>query len=191
MLERIENHVKDKARAEAEKISAEAKQQADALLASARDEADRKLEADLARLKAELGRELDREVSAVRAARAQEILVDKSRVLDDVFKRAADRLVASAAYWDVVRKRLAELAGREGEILCRAEHRDAMAKTLDALAKETGKPMPALAKDSAAFVGGFLLRGDKMDVDVTLESELAALRERILPELAAKAFPES
>ena len=187
-LEKIQDHVLQKARAEAAALVDEARKKADAELAAARDEADRKLKAALDRLQAELDGALDREVSGLRASRGQEILVDKSRVLDDAFKRAAERLLASPAYWDLVRRRLAELAGQKGELLCRAEHRDAVAKLVDELHRETGGKMPPLAKDSANILGGFILRGERVDIDFTLESELAVLRERILPELAAKAF---
>ncbi len=176
MLKRIEDHVLTKARAEAQKVLDDGRKQSDALLAAAREETDRKLKAELDRLRSE---------------RAQELLVDKSGVLDDVFKRAADRLLESPAYWDLLRRRLKELPGQKGEILCRAEHRDTLAKHVEELGRETGGKMPPLAKDSANILGGFILRGERMDIDFTLESELAALRERILPELAAKAFPNA
>ena len=190
-LKRIEDRVLSKSRAEADKVLAEGRAEAESLLAAAREEADRKLVAELERLKAELAASLDREVSGLRSSRAQELLGDKTRLLDDVFRRAADRLLGSPAYWDLVRRRLKELAGKSGVVLCRAEHRDTVAKYLAELARETGGKMPALAAESANISGGFVLRGERVDIDFSLESELATLRERVLPELAAKAFPNT
>jgi vacuolar-type H+-ATPase subunit E/Vma4 len=190
-LKRIEDHVLDKARAEAAKVLGEARRQADALLAAAREETDRRLKSELDRLKSELDAALDRELSGRRASRGQELLVDKSRVLDDAFKRAGDRLLKSPGYWDLLRRRLKELAGQKGGVLCRAEHRDTIGKYITELNRETGGKMPALADENASILGGFVLRGERVDVVFTLEGELATLREKILPELAAKAFPNT
>jgi vacuolar-type H+-ATPase subunit E/Vma4 len=191
MLKPIEDHVQALARVEADGIAAQAKAEAERIVASAREESDRRLKSELDKLRAELDAGLDREVSVVRSARAQELLAGKSRILDDVFRRAAERLLASAAWWDLLRARLRSLAGEKGQVLCRAEHRDTIGKCLAELKGETGGKMPPLADESAKILGGFILRGAQFDVDYSLESELASLREKILPELAAKAFPKT
>ncbi len=190
-LKRIEDHVLEKSRAEAQKVLDEGRREADAALRSAREETDRKVKGELDRLKVDLDAALDREISGRRASRGQELLVDKSRVLDDVFKRAAERLLKDPGYWELLRRRLKELAGQPGSVLCRAEHREAVGRLIDGLKAETGGKVPPLADESANILGGFVLRGDRVDVDFSLESELAALHERILPELAAKAFPNA
>ncbi len=190
-LGRIENHVLSKARAEAAEIASKAGVEAERIAAAAREECDKRSRAELDRVRADLAAESEREAAVLRGRGRAERLAMKSRILDDVFRKAAERLVKDGAYWDLLRRRLRDLAGQKGRVLCRAEHREALGRHIAELNRETGGKAPALADESADILGGFILRGDHVDVDFTLETELAAFRERILPELAAKAFPDT
>ena len=189
-LKRIEDHILEKAQSEARAVTDAARQDAEARIRAGRDEIDRAFQADVARLEAELAQELERELAALGAERRMEVLRMKSDLLDRIFRRAAEKLAAGPDYWKRVREEMKSLAGREGQVLCSPGHKTAVARILSELGRETGAKMPPLGEEPAKITAGVVLRGKDFDMDLSLDAELASLREEILPELIRKAFPD-
>ena len=102
----------------------------------------------------------------------------------------AEKLLLSEEYWRLIREQLRDLAAEKGQILCRGDHRETLAKVRDELNAELDEKLAPLAEESADILGGFVLRGSEFDLDVSLDSQLEAFREKVLPELIAKVFPE-
>jgi len=189
-LERIENHIIEKAETEAEAIAHEAAEEAGRITGSAREEADAAFHAAIEQAKSQLSAEFEKALGQARTAGRMELLKRKSAILYDIFAKTAERLIANEEYWKCLREQLKGLAGQKGTILCAADHREKIAEMIKELNGELSEKVPSAAKEPADISGGFILTGDEYDVDFSLDSQLEALREKILPELIAKAFPE-
>ena len=189
-LDRIEKHITEQAEGEVAEIAERARKEAGRITSTAREEADAEYAADVERLKRELKTTFEQETGKLRARGRMELLKLKSGILDDVFTRAADKLLARDDYWDIVRAQLAELAGREGEILCSSEHRERVAGIIKELNGTLTEKVASLGKEDLDITGGFVSHGERFDIDYSLDSQLEGLRENVLPELVAEAFPE-
>ena len=189
-LERIEKHITEQTEAEVAEIIERARKEAEHLTSTAREEADAEYAGDIERLKRELKSTFEQETGKLRAQRRMELLKFKSNILDDIFAKAAEKLLARDEYWNIVRTQLTELAGREGQILCRSEHRKKTAGIMEELNGELTEKIAPLGEESLDITGGFVFRSERFDIDYSLDSQLESLREKVLPELIAEAFPE-
>ena len=189
-LKHIEDHILEQAKAEAAAIMDAARRTSGEIVSAARRKADEEYAAAIARVKEELKTESDRVLAARQAECRMELLKLKSRILDDIFAGAREKLLASDAYRRLVREQLRSLAGEAGQILCRVEDRKTIAAMLSELGREPSRKLPDLAEEPADIAGGFILRGDAFDLDFSLDSQLEALRTEVRPELIAEAFPE-
>jgi V/A-type H+-transporting ATPase subunit E len=189
-LESIRNHIIEQAKAEASAVAEETRREADRLIAGAHEEVDREFHSAMERLSVELAAALDQETGRLRAGHRMELLKLKSHILDDIFTRAAGKLLSNEEYWERIREHLEEMAGQEGQILCRAEHRERIGRMIKELNGRLERKVPGLARDPAGIRGGFVFQGRAFDVDVSLDSQLDVFREKVLPEFVARAFPE-
>lgn len=194
-LEKIENHVIKQAREEAEAITTKTREEARRITAEAREQAEGEYAAAVDRLKGTLDTTLEQEIGKLDGRHRMELLDLKSKILDDVFRQAVEKLLLDDEHWKVTWKHLREVAGQKGQILCRAEHHETFAKKMAELetalvGARHASPLPPLADEPAPILGGFIFRCDKFDADFSLDSQLEAFREKLLPELVARAFPE-
>lgn len=189
-LEKIENHIVDEATAEAAGMAADAREQAAKIAADAREEADAELALAVERLKAELANAFDQSIGRLRTDQRLEMLKIKTAILNDVFAAATEKLLHNDAYWQLTRQHLRLAAGQTGEILCRVEQRDVIGGMIDELNAELDGKVPPLADENADILGGFVFRGDRIDLDFSLDSQIETFRARVLPDLMAEAFPE-
>ena len=189
-LERIEKHITEQAEAEAAEIIDGARKEAERISSSAREEADAQYAGDIERLKRELRTAFEQDTGKLRARRRMELLKLKAGILDDVFANAAEKLLARDEYRDRVRSQLKEVAGSEGQILCRPDQRETIGGLLKELGGELTEKIAPLGEEGVDITGGFVFRGDRFDIDYSLDSQLDGLRENVLPELIAEAFPE-
>lgn len=191
-LDNIRNHVIEQAKSETSRARDETRREADRLLANTREEADREFRLAVERLQAELDAALEQETGRLRTEHRMELLKLKSAILDDVFTAAARKLLLSEKYWERTRRQLEELTGQEGQVFCRAEHRERLDRMIREFNARPGAKAPGLAAEAGPGVpgGGFVFRSRTFDIDVSLDSELEAFREKARPEVVAKAFPE-
>jgi vacuolar-type H+-ATPase subunit E/Vma4 len=187
-LEKIETHIGEQARAEADEIAAKTREECERIVAEAKAASEREFDAAVERLKAELANAFDHAIGKVQADHRRALLEERTRILDEVFEKATARLLEREEYWALVRKHLHEVAGLEGTIRCRAEHRDRIAKMVGEVAQKTGKTLPPVSDDPVGIVGGFVLEGERFDLDFSLDAQMEAFRERTLTELLAEAF---
>ena len=184
-LENIENHVLERAEREAKALTVKAKTECEQITSTMREETDNEYEITIERLTAELKNDFEKAIGSAKAENRMALLTLKTRILDNVFQSAIEKLVFSDRYWDFVRARLAEISGMKGEILCRAEHRDRISK----MCKDIGGDIPPMSDESVNIHGGFILKGAEFDLDASLEAQMANCRENILPDLMNRAFP--
>jgi len=189
-LKRIEDHILDQAKAEASTMTEAARQEADRLTSAAREQCEAEYAAAVEGLQRQLKTTFEQETGKLRADCGMELLRLKTRILDDIFRKAARKLLERDDFWNLVQRQLKEVAGREGRVHCRADHRDAVGKLIDEINGASEQKIAPLAEEPVDITGGFVFRGAQFDIDYSLDSQLADFREKTLPELIARAFPE-
>lgn len=189
-LEKIENHVVSEATARAAELTRQTREEAGKITADVREEADADHASGIERLKADLKNAFDRSIGKLRADQRLEMLKIKTGILDAAFTKAGEKLLTAEGYRAVLRRQLGELAGQEGAILCRARDRKIVGKMIGELNSKLDGKVPPLSEENADILGGFILRGKRMDIDFSLDLQLETFRERVLPELIREAFPE-
>ncbi|HUV38920.1 MAG TPA: V-type ATP synthase subunit E [Planctomycetota bacterium] len=189
-LEKIETHILSEAEAKATELAKTAREETAKTVADARQHADDDYAAAVARLRAELDNAFGQAVGKLQSRQRLERLRLKTDILENVFRRATDKLLHHDGFWSLTREQLRSTAGEPGTLACRREHRETFAKMIDALNAESDEEVPPLADDDVDILGGFVLRTGKFDVDYSLDAQMETFRAKVLPELLKEAFPE-
>ena len=178
-LERIRDHILEQARQQATEQVQAARKEADDRLAKARQDEETRLTEQIAEFDAALERTHQQETSRRRTEHRAELLKLKTDILEAVFEEAFAKILKSEVYHTWLRKQLSQVGQTSAQIICRSEDREVLAKLVD----ELGLKDLTFAKEGHPPRGGFLLRTEQYDLDVTLEAAMADLREQIIPEL--------
>ena len=185
-LEKIKETVLAKARAEAEALLAEARKAAD----SAARQGESRLRADhqhrVQGMQTELGSGVDRELAAREAELRRDLLEHQNKVLDELFEQVLDAIVnrPDSGYRAWLGRQLAAAASiGSGRIVCNERDRAAVGELLAGV-----QGSPELSDENADIVGGFLLEGDRFDLDFSVDTLVAALRKELLPSISAELF---
>lgn len=179
------------------RILSDAEQEARQIVEEAQTKADDRIaeaHARAAALKAETEAEISeraKRISEGKAATARLdssklLLAEKRRVIDEIYNRAFQRLLALSEHDSLVlvERLLKENAEEGDEVLFMSDYPHAVkAAQLPIIAERKLK----IGK-SQGTGGGFLLRGAACDKDVTFVALLALDREENVPALAAKLF---
>jgi len=185
-------------------ISADAEREADRIRQAGRNRADEKFRQGRQSLQREFERRIadaeqleqdkkNRSVIALRSARGMEVLSAKNAVIDEVFDKAVEKLVGlpSGGYKELLLKWLGDAAtGDPAELVLNARDKQAIGpELLDRTNKGRNEGSAVtLAEESAEISGGFVLRTERYEIDRTLDSIIADLKEDMAPEIAAELF---
>lgn len=182
----IEQRVLETAKAEAEALAAEAKRKAGERLAAAKTDNEQRAADAAEETGAKLQQEHDQQTTSERAANKLRLLAHKSRILEDILDTAVDQFIGhrGGEYEKWLAARLDSVAGESGSIVPAESDRAGIEK----LMADHGGNGLALADESLPLRGGFMLQGEKIDVDLSLDAQLTDIRNGLLPELAQRAF---
>jgi len=192
-LHEVEAAVLKKAQAEAESLLVEARRLAEERWqresVRLREEHRRRLE----HLRVEEEAALAREVAAKRAEHRRALLARKNEILDEVFHQAAEAIITlpddgyrcwlEAQLLRVVR--LTQGDESAGEVLTNDRDHTLVGRLLTQL---TPGARLTLAAERVPIRGGFLVRGRRWDLDLSLDSLLAQLRETLAEKVATALF---
>ena len=190
-VEKVEELVLQKARQEAEAVTAEARKRVAAHLAQAEAELRRRGQEELERFRRQLQEELDRELAARSAEHNQQLLIQRNRLLGAVRERAEQAIGArpQPQYRNWLAQQLRQPAGvKQGELVCRGDDHQTVQELLGELAAAGVRLDLTLSSDDLQAAGGFRVRCSEYDVDVTLESQLQALWPDLARSVAARLF---
>ena len=187
--EAIIKKIEDDAAAKAAKITSEGEEKANSILDAAKNECEQQLVA----ARAEIERTTEDTLSRSRTVAeldAKRLLLDaKLNILDRVFARALEKLVALDK--DAMRELLFGMlsyAENGDEVILNERGRALIsAKDLKAYAQERGVSLK-LSKEVGGFEGGLVLRQGGIDKNLTFASELAILRDSEEAEIAKQIF---
>lgn len=187
-IENIEKKIAEAANAEAEAVVARAAQQAKARLEAAKTENTSRAARAAEETRGRQQQEFDQQTTSARAANKLKLLAHKSRILEDIFDAAIERFIGDRGgeYRNWLATRLEAVAGEPGSIVP-AEADRAIIENL--LAKHGGDG-PLLDGESLPLRGGFVLKAEDVDIDLSLDAQLAEMKNELLPELARRAFED-
>jgi vacuolar-type H+-ATPase subunit E/Vma4 len=181
------------AQAEAKRVETEARRRHDERLAAARQALDAEFSMRREEARQKVEQAGHREVSQRRAQHNLDLLQRRNAILDDLFRRAGERLLElpDDEYRAVVESWVAELpADVAGEVLCNARDE----KRLAPLVEKLNGRRPAAARLKLAphagepLLGGVICRTEKFQIDMSLDARLRRLREELAPEVAKIVF---
>ena len=184
----VEQAVLNKAQQEAEAVLDEARGATEAhwerASARLRESHERRVEA----LRAELTGTLERQCASRETEDRLERLKIKNEIIDKVFRRAAEGIVSlpDDGYHHWLKSQLSHLPERSGGRVA-ANERDR--EIVGRLLKEIPDPQGlALSEEPLDILGGFLVQGERADLDYSVDSLLSVLRESLAEEVAASLF---
>jgi len=193
-VERIKEAILREARQEAESILEEARSRHRERLEEAKKRLDAEFEDRFRRAAASAERESEREVMQRRAEHNMELLRRRNQILDELFSRAAELLVSlpDEEYRQVIAgwaKELPKDVG--GRLLCNSRDEERLRPMLDELnqARQEDARLE-LVPGEAPALGGVVFTSERFEIDLSLDSRIAALRQELAPEVARFVFGE-
>lgn len=192
-VENIRNAIIADAEKEAERIRQAGQSKADEKFRQAGQRLQRDFERRLAQAEQLEQDKKNRSVIALRSALGMELLSAKNAVIDQVFDKAVEKLVGlpSDGYKELLLRWLGEAATDDpAELVLNPRDKQALGPELvDRINQgRSGGPAITLAEDSAETTGGFVLRTARYEIDKTLDSIIADLKEDMAPEIASELF---
>lgn len=189
MSEAIIAKILEDARASVNTALSEGGEVAAKTIAAAQNEASillRKNMEDTAALREEIIR---RRVSVANLEVRKLMLAAKKRVLDRIFAEAADKIASlpRQEYLAVIRGMLNAAEDGDEVKICARDAGTVTKEFIEDFAKEKGIRL-TLSSSYADIRGGIILCAGGTEKNLSLEVEMAELRERLEPEVAAKLF---
>lgn len=192
-VERIRQAILSEAREDAEKVLAEAQARHDERLEAVRKALDDEFAQRFERGRQDAEQESQRLLMRKRAEHNLALLRRRNELLDELFRQAAERFAAlpdeeyrkAVAAWTSQAPR-----DQAGEALCAARDVERLAPLLEELnrSREASAQLELVPGDRPAL-GGVVFRTEKFEIDVSLDTRIAALREELAPEAADILFP--
>ena len=159
-------------------IRADAKARADSLILAAEDES-AALSESARKLASSSAPEVIKRRKSMAELEVRKILLEaKQSLIAKAYEQAAERVLSSKSYPDLLVSMITS-AAEEGDLVMFAssdEGRINESKILSAAKAKLGFPIAA-SKEKGDFMGGIVLLGKSYDKNLTLETELARLRE--------------
>ena len=188
--EAIIERILSDAEAESAAIIAEANARAEETVAQANARAEARRAETEAELAEKSQRIRDGRAAAARLDSAKILLAEKRRVLDVIYARAFEKLLALSEKESLtlVERLLKENAANGEEIVFAKSFAYAEEATKLSVIKERGLK---ISSEKADIDGGFLLRGEACDKDLSFGAILSLDREEHQAELAQKLFREN
>lgn len=165
------------AEAKAGSIISEAEAKAKAVIASA-DDAKKSLLADTKKKGEAEGEELTRRrLSKADLDGKKDALSAKQKLVSKVYDDAIEAIKGSKSYPQLLTAMIEKEAANGDEIQFALADKDLDHAKIVKVAADKKKIKLTLAKDFGAFCGGVMIKGKDYDKNLTLEVEIAALRE--------------
>lgn len=192
-FERIQEVITAEAEAEAKRIAEAARAGSDAVVSRAREENERVFEDSTRHAEAAAVRETARQVGLARHEGRLRVLDAKNRVLDDIFRAAAERIrsLPDGEYQALMAEWLKALPAEVGGVL-RIGAQDGQRFSpafLDSVnaGRPAGGKFAGVETDSR-IEGGFVVMGSDYTVNATVENKINELRESLAGDLAKELF---
>ena len=193
-LEHIKQAIMAEAKAEAEKIEAEARSRCETKVEAGRAEIEGEFARREERSRLLAQQESHRRVMERRSRHNLALLQRRNAILDDLCRQAAERVtnLPDEEYSTVIEGWMKELPQDVGgEVLCNERDQVRLAPVVERL--NASRPPHAslrLARHEEAFLGGVVFRTGKFEMDLSLDARVRRLREELAPQMSQTVFPD-
>ncbi len=192
-VQRIREAILSEAREEAGRILSEARARHDRRLQAACSSLDSELEQRLERAQQEAQQESQRQIMRARGRHNLALLQRRNTILDELFRQAAERLVGltDEQYCAVVEGWMRQVpAHQPGDVLCTEPDGERLAPLIEKLdASRAADAQLRLVPAERPTLGGVIFRTDKFEIDLSVDTRIAQLRQELAPQVAGIIFP--
>ena len=192
-VQRIREAILTEARQEADKIVADAQARLDEQIQTAARKLDEEFKRRFGRGRQDAEQESRHQIMRVRARHNQALLRRRNEILDDLFRQAAERIAGQPdeQYRELAGAWLQQLPqDTAGELLCAARDADRLAPLVEELNRSRGPDAQlTLTPGDRPELGGVVFRAERFEIDLSVDTRIAHLREELAPEVAAALFP--
>lgn len=192
-LEKIRKKILEEAKAEAGQIIREAEEKAGLAREEARRNAEARYKAEIENTKAALAFEEERVLTEYKANTSAEVLRLKNQLIDEVFDKAIERIVKleDKKYLEIIARYLVEnlTLGVGTLIIGQKDHGRITQDWVNTLLKKADKEDLRLKiVTSPDIQGGFILQGEKAEIDCSLRQIIIDKKEELKPEISRVLF---
>ena len=195
-LKDIIARIEAEARAQGERIVADAEERSAQILEEGQKEARDEAKSIVAKAEKQAQAQASHILTLARLEGRKQVLEAKQEALGEAFRAALERLsqLEDATYLKLRKEAItAHAVGGDEELLVNAADKKRITceflKDLNEQLKKQGlEGTVALADETVAIAGGCILRGEDMEVNASFDALLKTLREELEPEIAGHLF---
>ena len=194
-LESILEHISKEVEAQRDEILKDAREKREAMLEQARETARKEAQALEQRGQDDARARHERIVTLARLESRKRLLAAKQKVMESAFSEALRSLadLPRPQYLELLKGMLLASASGTEEVILSRRDRDALGEEL---VREGNRTLEAasrpgqlrLSAETREITGGFILAGDRVEVNMSFDSALGRVREELEPEVAAVLF---
>jgi V/A-type H+-transporting ATPase subunit E len=178
----------DDARKIANTTSEEASAKAKETLSIARNDADIYLKENMEASYKEREDIIKRRLSSAEIEARKMVLQTKQDILTEVFDIALSTIKSDEKNYKKLIEKMVECGVVGDVVIVSKSDKELLTSEFIKKAGEKAKKKISLSKTYGDFAGGIILQGDKTDKNMTLEVELATIRDNFEPEIVEKLF---
>lgn len=190
----IEKKITEEAQSEAQEIKKQAKDQAASLLKEQKDKLKKEEELSSSAAEKEASSLRTKLISPVKIKARNTLLASKQEIIDSVYKDAMADLkkLGEKKYRTAIKMLLKSMPrGASGIIIPRAGREKVTRQAVGAYSKETkAKPNLSLKKGTKEISGGFIFKGEKINLDCSFDVIMRELKEQTLSQVSDILFSE-
>lgn len=192
-LEKIRQKIVEEAEEEAGRINKDAEKKGRMAKEEAKRAAEEKYKRELADEKATLALEEERVRIKYKADMNAEVLRLKNQLIDEVFDKAVEKIskLENTKYLEIITRYLSEnlISGVDTLIISQKDKERITEKWVDTTLEKMNKGGFQLKiVTSHDIQGGFILKGEKAEIDCSLEQIIADKKEELKPEISRVLF---
>ena len=191
-VENIKNAIIADAEKEAERIREAGRKKCDERFRQAEQALQRNFEQRVAEAEQHRQDAKNRVIIALRSSLSMKLLDAKNAVIDQTFDAAVKKVVdlPDNGYKDLLLKWLSAAEQEPAVLILNARDRQAIGRELVESVNQGRSEDTAvtLAEEAGEMSGGFVLRAAKYEIDNSLDSIVAKLKEEMAPDIAAEIF---
>lgn len=183
-LEDIKKTIAEEAQHEVDRVMADAQKQVDEINADFARKLDVRKQQIVDTATKRAGQKVQQTSFKLQAQSQQQVLEQKQRVLDQVFKAALTQLseLSDTEYVKLMEQLVAALPS-DGELIS-AKNKEALLKK----ALKASNHKLTVAKETANANGGFIFKSDDIEVDQTFGTLINQAKDQALVDISAKLF---
>jgi len=191
-VERIREVILAEARGEADSIESEARRRHDERLEAARKQIEQEFQRRFEQAERRARQDSERRVLHRRSEHNLALLQQRNTILDDLFRQAGEQLrdLPDEQYRELIGAWMEEIPpDAAGQVFCHRRDEGRLRPLLDGLNGSRGADARLdLQPGDGPETGGVIFRAEKFEIDLSVDTRLASLREELAPEIARRVF---